>query len=172
MAAKKKVCEGERLIVFARGTWEFAERRKGKEAVAVVAITPQGELLLTEQLRKPVNKKVIDLPAGLVGDEDGSRDRASTARRELEEETGYTCRSVELLVKGPTSPGMTSEIVSLYRAHGARRKGKGGGVGGESIKVHKVPLGTLQDWLAGQQKRGKLVDLKVWTGLFFIQKSL
>ena len=172
MAAKKKVCEGERLIVFARGTWEFAERRKGKEAVAVVAITPQGELLLTEQLRKPVNKKVIDLPAGLVGDEDGSRTRSSTARRELEEETGYTCRSVELLAKGPTSPGITSEIVSLYRALGARRKGKGGGVGGESIKVHKVPLGTLQEWLVGQQKRGKLVDLKVWSALFFIQKNL
>ena len=47
MAAKKKVCEGERLIVFARGTWEFAERRKVKVAVAVVAITRQGELLLT-----------------------------------------------------------------------------------------------------------------------------
>jgi ADP-ribose pyrophosphatase len=172
MAARKKICEGERLALFARGTWEFAERHKGKEAVAVVAITREGQLLLTEQLRKPVDARVIDLPAGLVGDEEGSRDRASTARRELEEETGYTCRSVELLARGPTSPGITSEIVSLYRAVGARRKGKGGGVAGESIKVHKVPLGTLQEWLAGQQKRGKLVDLKVWSALFFIQKNL
>lgn len=172
MAQKKKICGGERLLLFARGTWEYAERKKGKQAVAIIAVTDDGKLLLTEQLRKPVDAKVIDLPAGLVGDEDGSRSAAQTARRELEEETGYTCRTVELLAKGPSSPGITSEIVSLYRAVDPRRKGKGGGVGGESIKVHEVPLGTLQAWLLQQQKRRKLIDLKIWSALYFILKDI
>ena len=172
MAQRKKICEGERVLLFARGTWEYAERKKGKQAVAIVAVTDDGKLLLIEQLRKPVNAKVIDLPAGLIGDDDGSRSASRTARRELEEETGYTCRSVELLAKGPSSPGITSEIVSFYRAVAPRRKGKGGGVGGESIKVHEVPLASLQSWLRQQQKRRKLIDLKIWSALYFISKGI
>ena len=169
MASKKKVCEGERLVVFARDKWEFAERKKGKEAVAVVAVTTDRKLVLTEQVRKPVDAAVIDRPAGLVGDE-SSDDAEETARRELEEETGFASRRVALLARGPSSPGITSEIVSFYRAISPRRKGKGGGVGSEKIKVHEVPLDTVEAWLRRQQKSGKLIDLKIWGALYFVNK--
>ncbi|PYQ31566.1 MAG: DNA mismatch repair protein MutT [Acidobacteria bacterium] len=154
----KSIFEGKNILVLERDDWEFVERKKGKEAVAVIAETEDGELILTEQFRRPVNARVIDFPAGLVED-DGPE---ATAKKELEEETGYTCDSVELLAKGPTSPGITSEIVSIYRAHGVRRVGDGGGVDSEQITVHRVPLQEVHAWL---EKQNALIDLKV--GIYF-----
>jgi ADP-ribose pyrophosphatase len=166
----KTICEGTHLLLLERDHWQFVERKKGKSAVAVVAVTNDGKLVLTEQFRHPVNARVLDLPAGLVGDEDGSEDPASTARKELEEESGHTCDSVELLASGPTSPGITSELVSLYRARGVRKTGEGGGVGGEDITVHLVALEELTGWLEEKAKSGVLVDLKIWSSLYFLSK--
>ena len=168
MAAALQICEGKRVLLLDRDGWEFVERKKGKEAVAVIALTDDNRVILTEQHRKPVDARVIDWPAGLVGDEDDSSDPAQTARKELKEETGYECESVELLARGPSSPGITSEIVSLYRAVGVRKVGKGGGVEGEDITVHAVPLDSIEQWLEKQSNDGKLVDLKLWSGLHFL----
>jgi ADP-ribose pyrophosphatase len=167
----KTICEGKRVLLLDRDGWEFVERKKGKEAVAIIAVTDDNRVILTEQHRKPVDARVIDWPAGLVGDEDGSSDAEETARKELREETGYECQSVELLARGPSSPGITSEIVSLYRAVGVRKVGAGGGVAEEDITVHAVPLDTLEQWLPKQRGAKKLIDLKVWTGLHFVTTS-
>ena len=161
----KIVFTGDKLLVIERDRWQYAERKKGKEAVAVIAETDDGKVILTEQFRRPVNARVIDWPAGLVGDDDPSASPAETAKKELEEETGYVCESVELLAKGPSSPGITSEQISLYRARGVRRKGEGGGVGGEDIAVHAIPRGDLVRWLEAQSA---MIDLKVWAGLYFL----
>ncbi|HEY2323049.1 MAG TPA: NUDIX hydrolase, partial [Thermoanaerobaculia bacterium] len=142
----KQIFEGKQLVVLERDDWEYVERKKATEAVAVIAMTKDDEVILTEQQRKPVNARVIDWPAGLVGD-DGENDPAATAKKELEEETGFVCERVELLARGPSSPGITSEIVSLYRAYDVKRVGKGGGVGDEQITVHLVPLGNVERWL-------------------------
>ena len=160
----KTIFEGKHVLVRALDGWEFVERKKGKSAVAIVAVTDDGKLILTEQYRRPVDARVIDLPAGLVGDE-GDDDPASVARKELEEEAGYACERVEELASGPTSPGITSETVSLYRATGLRRTGKGGGVGSEDITVHEVPLDELETWL---KKQSALIDLKVWAAAHFV----
>ncbi|HYR29136.1 MAG TPA: NUDIX hydrolase, partial [Thermoanaerobaculia bacterium] len=161
----KIVFEGDKVLVIERDHWQYVERKKGKQAVAVIAETDDGKVILTEQFRRPVNARVIDWPAGLVGDEDPDTNPAETAMKELEEETGYVCESVEQLAKGPSSPGITSEIVSLYRARGVRKKGEGGGVGGEDITVHAIPRGELRSWLA---KQSALIDLKIWAGLYFL----
>lgn len=168
----KTIFEGSHLLVKETDGWQFVERKKATTAVAVIAETAKGEVILTEQLRKPVGRRVIDYPAGLVGDEDGgSDDPAETAKKELEEETGYVCDSVEPLATGPTSPGITSEVVSLYRAHGVRKEGVGGGVGGENIVVHLVPRDGLERWLVQKEREGLLVDLKLWSGLYFLSKA-
>jgi ADP-ribose pyrophosphatase len=169
MDAKKKF-EGKHVIVLERRDWEFVERKKAREAVAVLALTDDDGLILTEQFRAPVNARVIDLPAGLIGD-DGNHDPMATGMRELEEETGYTCASLEMLVKGPTSPGITSEIVHFYRARQVRQQGKGGGVGGEDIRVHVVPRRGIEVWLRQREKEGILLDLKLWVGLYFAAQS-
>lgn len=167
----KTVYTGKHVILLDNDNWEYVERKKGKEAVAVIAVTDDGKLILTEQHRLPVDAAVIDFPAGLVGDEDGNTDPAETAKKELEEETGYVCDSVEWLARGPSSPGITSEIVSFYRATGVRREGEGGGVGGESITVHTIPLSGIERWLRKRESEGVLIDLKLWGGLYFSTKS-
>ena len=164
----EKIFEGKHLIVLDRGGWEYVERKKGKSAVAVIAMTDSGELILTEQYRRAVDGRVIDWPAGLVGDEDGHADPAETARKELEEETGYTCDRVEPVIDGPTSPGITSESVAYYRATGLRKKGKGGGVGDEDITVHLVHRNGVEKWLRDRKRDGALIDLKLWSGLYFV----
>ncbi|HEU4521302.1 MAG TPA: NUDIX hydrolase [Thermoanaerobaculia bacterium] len=166
----KKLTESKRLLVLENDGWEYVERKKATEAVVVLAQDDDGKVILTEQLRRPVNARVIDFPAGLVGDEEGHDDPATTARKELEEETGYTCERVELLSKGPTSPGITSEIVSFYQAHEVRKKGKGGGVGGESITVHTIPLSDVVSWAREREQEGKLIDVKFWAGLYFLTR--
>jgi len=159
-----KIFEGKHVVVFERNGWEFVERKNPKEAVAILAVTDDHKLVLTEQYRTPLDARVIDLPAGLI-EEYGAEE---TARRELEEETGFTCNSVRLLGASPTSPGITSEVVRFYRAEGVRRVGKGGGVGSEKIEVHTVPLADIRKWLAS---RKELVDVKIWAGLYFASQS-
>ncbi len=152
------------IIVIERDGWEYVERKDQKEAVAIIAVTENGELILTEQHRVPVDARVIDLPAGLVDE----NDPADTAKRELEEETGYVCDEVELLAKGPTSPGITSELVSFYRARGVRKMGAGGGVDGEKIEVVLVPIAQAEELL---RERTALIDVKVWGGLYLERSS-
>lgn len=166
----KQIFEGKRVVVLDRDDWEYVERKKATEAVAVIAVTEDDEVILTEQNRKPVNARVIDWPAGLVGD-DGVNDPAATAKKELEEETGFVCGRVELLARGPSSPGITSEIVSLYRAYDVKRTGKGGGVGNEKITVHVVPLANVERWLREREREDVLLDLKLWGGLHFLTTS-
>lgn len=162
----KTIFEGDHIYVLERDRWQYVERKKGKTAAAVLAETDDGEVILTEQFRRPLNARVIDFPAGLIGDEEPDTDGAETAKKELEEEAGYTCESVELLARGPSSPGITSEIVSLYRAKGVRKVGKGGGVGGEDITVHVVPRGRMRSFLREKAAEGVLTDLKV--ALYFL----
>jgi ADP-ribose diphosphatase len=156
----KKIFEGKHINVFERDGWEYVERKSAKEAVAIIAVA-DGKLILTEQYRRPVDARVIDLPAGLI-EKYGAEE---TAQRELEEEAGYACDRVELVATAPTSPGITSEIVHYYRAINPRKTGKGGGVGGEDITVHLVPLFGLEQWL---EKRTSLLDGKVWTAMYFV----
>ena len=164
------VFEGKNILVLERDGWEYVERKKAKEAVAVIAVTDDDEVILTEQYRRPLDARVIEWPAGLVGDE-GVDDPAATAKKELEEETGFRCDRVELMARGPSSAGITSEIVSLYRAFEVQRVGKGGGVGGEKITVHVVPRASVEEWLRDRERKGILVDLKLWSGLRFVTAS-
>ena len=155
----KKIFEGKKIVVYERDGWEFAERKSAREAVAIIAVT-SGRLILTEQYRRPVDARVIDLPAGLIED----HGPAETAKRELEEETGFKCERVQRLTKAPTSPGITSEIIHYYRAVRPKRIGEGGGVGDEDITVHVIALSGIEKWL---KKQRALVDSKVWAGLYF-----
>lgn len=166
----KQVFEGKHLLVLERDDWQFVERKKGKSAVAVVALTDDDRVVLVEQFRRPVNARVIDVPAGLVGDEPGHDDPAETARKELEEEAGYACDRVERLTGGPSSPGITSELVEFYRAYGLRQRDEGGGVAGEEITVHRVPRTAVVDWLRRKNGEGVLIDLKIWGALWWLER--
>src|SRR5687767_5385258 len=115
--------------------WEWCERTNARGVVVIAALTPSGGVLLVEQARRPVGARVLELPAGLAGDEPDRPDEelAEAARRELEEETGWRAASVELVTRGPVSAGLTSEVLSVFVARDLVRVAEGGGVGGERI---------------------------------------
>jgi ADP-ribose pyrophosphatase len=168
--ADKRIFESNHVLLLERDGWEFVERKNGKSAVAILAVTDDDQVIFVEQFRRPVNARVIEFPAGLVGDEDDQEDPVETARRELEEETGYTCARLERLTDGPTSPGITSETVAFYRASALQQRAAGGGVAGEDITVHRVPRGDIVDWLNRKNAEGILIDVKVWAGLWWLSR--
>lgn len=150
------------------GRWDFVRRPDSDHAVGILAITPADEVVLVEQFRIPVQRRTIELPAGIVGDEPEHRGEplAETARRELLEETGYRAGSIDELIVSPTSAGMTAEITHLFLARGLERVGEGGGVGHEEIDIHHVPLAEIRPWIIAQEARGKLVDFKIQAALW------
>lgn len=156
------------LGLFRIGHWDFVRRPTSDAAVGILAITPERELILVEQFRIPMQRQVIEVPAGLVGDEPefAGESLAATAGRELLEETGYRAGSMVPLIASPTSAGMTSEFTHLFHATDLVREHQGGGVGGENIIVHQVPLAGLRAWFAEQEAAGKLVDFKIHAALW------
>ncbi|MCP4591200.1 MAG: NUDIX hydrolase [bacterium] len=156
-------------LVRQRG-WEYAERLNATGIAAILAVTDDRRLVLTEQYREPVRKTVIELPAGLVGDVQGEEHEpfAAAARRELHEETGYEAAEMAYLTEGPPSAGLSNEVITFYYARGLRKTGPGGGVGHERIQVHEVPLREVSTWLRDAAARGALIDPKVFTGLYFV----
>lgn len=156
--------QGKYLEVRRDGTWEFAARTGDLGAVVILATTDADEIVLVEQLRRALGRPTIELPAGLVGD-DGDFDRARVAARELAEETGFAAREWTDLGEFATSPGMSSELLTLFRARGLSRTGAGGGIDGEAITVHVVPLAGLAGWLAAARARGCVVDCRLIAAL-------
>ena len=155
------VWQGQYLTAKRRGRWEYASRARGIRAAAILAVE-DGHVLLVEQYRLPLAQVCLEIPAGLIGDEgDSEEDAMAAARRELEEETGYRADRWENLGDFFSSPGMVSESFTLLRASGLTRIGPGGGVEGENITVHRVPLAGLADFVSGRREAGIGIDVRI-----------
>ena len=130
--------------------------------------------MLVEQYRPAVHKRVIELPAGLVGDVDGRRAEtlADAAARELEEETGYAAADMVTLFEGPIAVGVSDEVVSFFEARGLSRVGAGGGDDSEDITVHEVLFANLKTFLAAKARAGLGIDPKIYAGLFLAGVTL
>ena len=136
--------------------------------MGILAFTPQEEVILVEQFRIPTQSLVIELPAGLIGDEEEFRGEAieESARRELLEETGYRAGSLKRLLSSPTSAGMTPELTHFFYATELEQINEGSGVEGENITVHRVPRTDLRDWFATREEQGILIDFKIHAALW------
>ncbi len=156
------VWQGKYLTTKTRGRWEYVGRARGIRAAAILAIE-DGHVLLVEQYRVPLGKVCLELPAGLIGDDEGLEDEEAeaAAARELEEETGYHAERMESCGEFYSSPGMVSESFTLMRAHGLTKVGDGGGTESEDITVHRVPLADLPQFVAERRALGHGVDVRV-----------
>lgn len=157
-----------------RSGWVYAERANAHGVVVMIAVTPERKVLFVEQFRNPVDRKVLEMPAGLVGDEPGAHDEdlAAAAGRELVEETGWQASKIERVCGGPVSAGMSSEILTFFLCTGLERIGAGGGVEGENISTYEVPIEKSREWLVQKEGEGYLVDPKVYAGLYFAERAL
>jgi nicotinamidase/pyrazinamidase len=172
-AAVERLAETPNLRFLRRGRWDFVSRRRGSGVVAIIAITPEDQLVLVEQYRPPVARRVIELPAGIVGDLPDTPDESiqDAALRELLEETGYRADRISILLSAPSSAGLTDEQVTFIRASGLQRVAAGGGDQHETIQVHSVPLNRINQWLRAQIDAGQLVDARVLTGLYLLHSD-
>jgi ADP-ribose pyrophosphatase len=152
---------GKYIRVVRDGTWEFVERCGGVTAVVILA-EHDDKMVLIEQVRVPLGRrKCLELPAGLVGDEDPNATIEGTAVKELEEETGFTAERIEIIGQFYSSPGMVAEGFTLVRAHGLKRIGEGGGNEHEEIEVHLVPRADIPAFVERKRAEGSAIDVKL-----------
>ena len=159
-APLQTVWQGKYISVCKRGRWEYVSRTGSTNAVVILA-EHDGKIILIEQYRVPVGARCLELPAGLVGDEDPDATVEETAVKELEEETGFTAERVERLGEFHSSPGMVAESFTLVRAHGVRKIGEGGGNEHEDITVHLVARKDIPAFVQSRRDAGSAVDVKL-----------
>ena len=157
---------GKYVRALRRGRWEYVSRANDIRAVVILAEF-EGKVILIDQPRVPVGGRCLELPAGLIGDQDPEATAESTAVKELEEETGFTAERVERLGDFHASPGMLSESFTLVRAHGLRRIGPGGGDENEDINVHLVARPDIPEFIDQMRSQGFAVDVKLLIFLGF-----
>jgi len=170
-APPEMLYQGRWLNLLKRGRWEYAERTNPAGAVIIIALTPEDKLLFVEQYRVPIQQHTIEMPAGLVGDIAGQADESAllAAQRELEEETGYRCQRVEFIHRGPSSSGMSTEMIAFVRAYDLEKVSAGGGDETENIIVHEVPRLEAGAWLFARAAEGYSIDPKLFAGLWFVE---
>lgn len=160
--APEVMWQGKYITVRRQGTWEYVGRARGIQAAVILAVE-DGHVLLVEQERKPLGGRCLELPAGLVGDETEGETIEASAARELEEETGWRPARIEVIGRFASSPGMVSETFALVRATELTKVGEGGGVEGEGITVHRVPLDDVEGFIAAKRADGLFMDVKLLT---------
>lgn len=154
------VWRGKYLEVRKLGTWEFVGRTRGVSAAVILALD-DGHVILVEQYRVPIARQCLELPAGLVGDDEEGEEAATAAIRELEEETGYRAERMVDLGRFHASPGMSSEGFTLLRAEGLTKVGEGGGVDHEEIVVHRVAVAEVPAFVERKRAEGVAMDVKL-----------
>lgn len=161
-AAAPEVTEwsGRFVVAKRRGRWEYAARARNIRAAVILALDA-GHVLLVEQYRVPLGKFCLELPAGLIGDETEGEEALESAKRELEEETGYRAAQWENLGEFYSSPGMLGESFTMVRATGLTKVGEGGGTEHEDIVVHRVPLDRIAETIAEHRARGHGIDVRL-----------
>ncbi len=149
--------QGKYIRVMTRGGWEYVERCGGVSAVVILA-EHEGKTILIEQSRVPLGGRIsLELPAGLVGDED-DKSVEETAVKELEEETGFTATRIERIGEFFSSPGMVAEGFHLVRAHGVRPCGS---PVEEGIEVHLVARERIAEFVEQRRAAGAAIDTKL-----------
>lgn len=154
------VWQGKFVTAKRRGRWEYVSRSRGIRAAVILAVE-DGHVLLVEQYRVPLGRYCLELPAGLVGDDEEDEDALVAAGRELEEETGYRAATLTDCGEFYSSPGMVSESFTLVRATGLAKVGNGGGTDSEEITVHRVPLADMAAFVDSKRAEGVAIDVRL-----------
>ena len=160
--AEDIVWQGKFITVKTRGKWEYVARARGIKAAVILAID-NGHVILVEQFRLPIGRSSLELPAGLIGDEEEGEQTLCAAARELEEETGYRAGRWNVIGDFYSSPGMVSESFTFLAAYDLEKVSDGGGVDGENIIVHRVALDRLVTFIAEKRDEGCGIDVRLLT---------
>lgn len=133
------------------------------DAVAIVPLTPEGEVLLLEQYRHPFGRRLLEIPAG-VRDVPGEP-LERTAARELAEETAHTAEALAPLTTIQNSAGWTDESTHIYLATGARESAAPDGFVAEHEEAWMTLVRVPLDEAVARVRRGQITDAKTVVGL-------
>lgn len=131
-------------------------------AVAIMPLTAEGKMVFVEQFRKPLEKTILEIPAGKIDETDSSP--KETGIRELKEETGYQAESFEFIKTFYTTPGFTDEIIHLYKATGLEQQ-EGPLALDEDEFLEVKELSFAEAWQAYEE--GQIIDAKTIMALLY-----
>jgi len=131
-------------------------------AVAIVAILDDGRVLLERQYRYPITKACIEIPAGKL---DPSEDHLVCAKRELEEETGYTANKWSYIRRIHPVISYSTEFIDIYLAEDLV-PGKSHLDEEEFLDVFAAPLEQLMGWVEG----GEITDVKTTISAYWLDR--
>lgn len=132
-------------------------------AVAIIAITDDHKIVMVEQYRKALERSIVEIPAGKL---EKGEEPLESAKRELEEETGYECEKMEHLISFYTSPGFADELVHVYIAHHLSKKENAAGLDeDEFVEVIELTLEEAEQYM----KEEKIQDAKTVYAVQFLQ---
>src|SRR5512139_2292146 len=133
-------------------------------AVVVIPVFDNGDLLLERQHRYPLRRDFIELPAGKI---DPGEDDLTCAKRELEEETGYTAAEWREVTTIYPCIGYSDERLAFYLARGLK-PGNHGRDHDEFLEIFRLPFAEAMQWV----RDGRICETKTVIGLFWLEKML
>jgi len=167
---KRRIYKG-RIVSLREDTVKLSTGRVAKReivehkgAVAIIAICGKDKIVLVKQFRKPADRVLYEIPAGLANK--GESDPAA-AKRELEEETGFLAGRVKKVFEGYSSPGYSTEVIKFFVATNLK-KTKQRSDDDELIDVMVIPIRSCSSLI----KKGMIKDNKTLIGIMLAQKAI
>ena len=148
---------------------EYESGNKGIREIAihpggavVVPVKDDGKIILVKQFRYPLQKTLIELPAGKL---DKSEDPLVCATRELEEETGYTAKEIKKLGEIYTAPGYCTEVLHIYSASGLTSGNHNREEGEHGMEILEFSMDQIEKMILS----GEITDAKTIVGIYYIK---
>ncbi len=165
----EKIYEGK-VLNLRIDTVELPDKRYSKReivehvgGVGVIAITEEGNIVLVNQYRKALDKNIIEIPAGKL---EINEEPKETARRELEEETGYTCSKMRYFTEFYPTPGYCTEKIHLFIAEDLI-PGKQNLDENEFLEVLEIPFEEAYE----KVMNGEILDAKTIIGINLLKNE-
>ena len=159
-APLETVWQGKYISALKRGRWEYVSRTGSTDAVVILA-EHEGKVILIEQYRVPVGGICLELPAGLVGDEDEHATVEDTAVKELEEETGFTCDRVERLGEFQARPEWSRKASRWSARMASARLARAAAITRRTSTCFLVAREDIPDFIAQRRAAGSAIDVKL-----------
>jgi ADP-ribose pyrophosphatase len=133
-------------------------------AVVVIPVFEDGSVLMERQFRYPLRRVFIEFPAGKI---DPNEDPLECAKRELQEETGFTASEWQFVCTIHNAIAYSDEHLDIYLARGLI-EGEAKLDEGEFLETFKASVPELLQWI----REGKISDVKTVIGTFWLERIL
>ncbi|WP_226535037.1 NUDIX hydrolase [Fictibacillus halophilus] len=166
--SKEQIYSGKIIDLYVEEV-ELPNKKIGKReivkhpgAVAILAVTDEGKILMVEQFRKALEKTIIEIPAGKL---EKGEDPLECAKRELLEETGYSCERMESMGSFYTSPGFADELIYLFFTDSLIKKGAQMTDEDEFLNVMEVSVDEARQMVRDE----RIHDAKTAYGVMYME---